>query len=145
MRAAGLSRLIVIAVMASVWTVASSSSALAGTDVVDGVCHSNEICHFEDVQFGGRVADWNSCEPNWACGVSDFLQWEYYGTSTNVNDKIDSIKNRITATGSSTWAMVAEHQFGGGTIVCYPKGSSYSYTGAITNVDTSMWKSYNYC
>ncbi len=119
--------------------------AFAATDVVDGVCHSNEICHFEDNSYGGRVADWNACEPNWSCGIANFTEWEYYGTSTNVNDRVNSLKNRLTATGSSTWAMVAQHSFGGGTLVCYPKGAAYVSTGAITNEDSSMWVSYNYC
>lgn len=136
----------VVGLLAMVSAVAPAGTASAATDVVDGVCGSNEICHFENSTFLGRVADWNACEPNWSCGVADFLQWDYSGTSTRVNDKMSSLKNRLTATGTSTWAMAAQHQFGGGQIFCFQKGSEWSgMPGGILDQDTSMWKSYNYC
>jgi hypothetical protein len=116
----------------------------ARPQVVDGVCSPGESCAFRNTNLTGPVADFNTCEPNWSCGVSNFANWDYYGWSGLIVDhSVGSIWNRVTA---SSYTIYSEHTFGGGYDLCTHSGYFRPSLSYFNDKLSSMWNSnYNYC
>ena len=116
---------------------------MAGTDIVDGLCHAGESCAHRDTNFGSNIADFDTCEPDWFCGVANFSVWDYNGTSTSPDDRTSSYWNRVT---TYTHTVYAQHDFGGGPTHCFTSGSmasSLSFIGG-NDIYSSIFNA-NYC
>lgn len=131
-------RLIVVAVFAAVGVTAGDSTiASAGTNLSDGICHSTEVCGYRDVDYASNVADFNSCEPDWACGIGNFSLWDYWtANTTTFNDKTSSIWHRL----SSKYARWGMDAFDGNGICSYP-GMQLVNMGSYNDTFSAMWTS----
>lgn len=98
----------------------SPSRAWAGGAIVDGSCNSNEVCDYRD-DGSGNIADWNSCEPDWYCGIAYFTDWTYWGTSTSPDNRTSAVWNR-----TDKWANQYQHPLAGGSAICQPAGVYYN-------------------
>lgn len=139
----GLRRVAAVMILVSTLTVSSNEPAFAGTDIPDGTCAGTESCAFRNPGFVSNVADFNTCEPDWFCGIGNFALYDYWATNTSPNDRTSSIKNRTTR-----FSNYARNTFGGGQLICIPPGNTWPDLAALgfNDAASSMWNStYNPC
>jgi len=123
--------------------VAGSPTAHAvNPEIADGVCHSTEYCAYQNDAKGGKDADFNSCEPDWYCGVYDLTKWEYYQSATIIDNQTSSLWARGSA---YPYVIYAANLGGGGQLICRFSGSYFNQATLsavnINNRISSMWTS----
>lgn len=106
------------------------------------MCDSSEYCAYQHDNKGGKDADFNSCEPDWFCGVYDLSRWEYYQSATLINDQTSSSWARGSTYAYSLWT---DNRGGGGDRFCVPSGY-YFNAATLVALDmndkiSSMWTS----
>lgn len=134
---------VVLGVVAAVSVVSLSRAEAANPEIADGVCGSSEYCAFQYDGYTGRDADFNNCEPDWYCGVANLSRWEYYNSSTIIDNRTSSIWGRGTGYAYSVWA---QYSYGGGIQICqYGGGTKWNQATlnalGMNDKISSMWTS----
>lgn len=116
--------------------------ALAGTDIPNGVCDTTEACAYKGESRSGYIADFDGCESDWSCGISNFASWDYWNTSDSPDNDTESLSIRQTM---FAYSIFTPGTFGGGANWCFPSGAQPNFLAA-PNMFSSMWNSNtNYC
>lgn len=109
--------------------------AFAGTDLADGICNSAEVCAYRNYSLTSNIADFNSCEPNWGCGIGDFANWDYWtANTTSFNNRSSSLWHRL----STRYAKWGNTPFSGDSICSFP-GMLSNNLGSYSDTWSSMW------
>ncbi len=133
---------LLLAIVLTSSVVAAPPALAANPEIGNGVCDSWNYCAYQFDAKGGSVADFRSCEPDWYCGIYDLANWDYFNTSTSINDRTSSIWNRSDKYPYTMWTR---YKGGTGRMVCFPDGA-YVSQATLSSLDmdnriSSMWTS----
>ena len=108
------------------------TAAAEATQVGNGVfgqCQAGEFCTWRNSNYSSSVADWSG-----DANVSNYNQWEYWNTTTTIDNKTSSTKD-FDSDAIQLWQNISY----GGTVKCYDNGEVAASYGDFDNKASSHY------